>query len=934
MNKIFTRLTLLLVLVFTLPFAVSAQDAPKPDAPAAGAGSGQVTLTGKVLDTESGEPLAGVNVVLKGKVVGTATNVQGVFTLKVNVSLPVTLVISMIGYEAQEIEVKDVAQPIEVKLLEQTMLGQEVVVSASRVEENVLRAPVSVEKLDILSIKETPSLNFFDALANLKAVDAVTSSLGFRVYNTRGFNNPVNTRFVQLVDGVDMQAPSLNVAVGNFLGLSDLDVESAELIPGAASALYGSAAFNGILLTRSKNPFLYKGLSASLRTGINHVGSGGTPGVQPYNEAALRYANTIGERFAFKVNVSGFQGTDWYANSTMNQETGFQGVGGRERPGYNGLNIYGDEASAGVLLPIGPSNSAVRVTRTGYAEKDLVDYGVKNFKADGSVHYRINNNLELNYGYRIGYGTTVYTGFNRYSFRNLDQQLHRVELKGADFFVRGYTTLENSNETYDAGFTAINMERQWKDNSLWGQEYASAFQGLVPGIAAGDHLAARGFADLGRPEPGSPAFNRLFDRVTSTTNFSRGSRFSVNSRLYHAEGMYDLSKYTKKVANVQVGGSYRVYDLNSKGTLFPDTTGNDITIHEYGAYLQVSRSFFQEKLKLSGSLRYDKNEQVAEGRTTPRFSAVYEVKKNHNIRASYQTGFRMPSTQELFIDLELGQVKLLGGLPNVYNRYNVNQYNVTQSSAAAYGAAVASGIAGGQAQLQALSANLGLLQQHRFGSIKPEGLQSYELGYKGVLWEKLMVDFASYYSIYKDFIAARIVVVPTSASAIDPLGVGRNIANGDFQVYGVYDNASSEVYSYGSALGLTYNLSRGYVMGANYTFARLDLAGQQDELLTAFNTPEHKTNFTFGNRDVYKNIGFNVAWKWNDSFYWKSSFSEGVVPAYSTFDAQVTVKVPSIKSLVKVGGTNLLNNRYTQLFGGPQIGALYYVGITFDQFAN
>ena len=98
-----------------------------------------------------------------------------------------------------------------------------------------------------------------------------TSSLTFKVPNTRGFNIPNNFRFMQLVDGVDMQAATLGVPLGNAIGPTELDIQSVEITPGAASALYGMNAINGMANLITKSPFTHQGLSIYQKTGVNHV---------------------------------------------------------------------------------------------------------------------------------------------------------------------------------------------------------------------------------------------------------------------------------------------------------------------------------------------------------------------------------------------------------------------------------------------------------------------------------------------------------------------------------------------------------------------------------------------------------------------------------------------------------------------------------------
>ena len=86
---------------------------------------------------------------------------------------------------------------------------KEFVISASRQEESLLKAPVNVEKLNLQVIKQSAQLGFFDAIQNLKGLQVITPSLGFKVINARGFANTTNVRFVQMVDGIDNQAPHI-----------------------------------------------------------------------------------------------------------------------------------------------------------------------------------------------------------------------------------------------------------------------------------------------------------------------------------------------------------------------------------------------------------------------------------------------------------------------------------------------------------------------------------------------------------------------------------------------------------------------------------------------------------------------------------------------------------------------------------------------------
>lgn len=359
-----------------------------------------------------------------------------------------------------------------------------------------MRSPVSVEKMDVRAIRETPAASFYEGLQNLKTIDIITSSLGFKIINTRGFMSTSNSRFVQFINGMDNQAPGLNIPVGNMVGISDLDAESVDIIPGAASALYDPNAFNGVINMISENPFDYQGFSAMVRLGVNHV-DGRDASPSPMYEGMVRYAKAINNRVALKVNLAYMKAHDWHANSTENVDPLSYAMEGNnpDNPAYNALNIYGDEAVTS--LPIGLFGLPVRVARTGYLEEDLVDYDTYSLKGDAALHYRVTEKVEAIYHYKYGAGTSVYQGANRYGIKNFVLQQHKLELRGTNFFARTYSTFENSGDSYDSRFLALNVNRSWKSDQQWFQEYAAAYMGVVPGLEPGNHSVARSFADRG-----------------------------------------------------------------------------------------------------------------------------------------------------------------------------------------------------------------------------------------------------------------------------------------------------------------------------------------------------------------------------------------------------------------------------------------------------
>ncbi len=901
--------------------------------------SQEITFKGTITDKETKEPIAGVNIALKGKLIGTISDANGNFSLKIPSKPPFVLVISSIGFQKQEIEINDATQSLSVSLTQKSELLDETVITASRVEENILQSPVSIEKMDTKAIRETPSINFYDGLQNIKSVEMVTSGLTYKQINTRGFNSTGNPRFLQLVDGVDNQTPGLNFAVGNLFGSSDLDMESVELIPGSASALYGPVAFNGVLMMRTKNPFQYQGLSAQTKMGINHINEKyASP--TPLYDVAIRYAKAFNNRFAFKVNASYFTGLDWYATNYTDVDAGTPvAQRGANNPARDALNIYGDEIVK--TLP-----GAGRVSRTGYEERYLMDYNSYSLKLNGALHYRIGNNMELIYQYNYNQGRAAYTGSNRFMLNNFNFQQHKIEARGSNYFVRAYANLESTGNSYNARGLGQLIDRTWvqdlngnvvsaaQADNMWFTRYGTAFNGGINGVTAGSQDAARAFADQGRFLPGSTDFNTQKDRLIATTGLN-GAGIISHSKFYHAEGQYDFSNKIKAF-DLLAGGNFRMYDMSTSGTLLDDLH-QTITIKEGGAFVQVAKRLLNDKLKIMGSIRYDKNQNF-DGRFTPRASAVYTLGNNHNFRASFQTGFRNPTPTDQYIKLNAGVITILGGVPDNSKGMNVYENSFTSTSLGAFFGAFGAALAGGASPSQAIAQTKDLLVKSNVAYIKPEQVQTFEVGYKGLLGNAILADVNYYYSSYNNFILNQVVMQPQSSvlgadGLINPAAANDLLA-GNSRLYQLYTNASDRVTSQGVTVGVTYLLPKKYSLGANATWADFNLQKANPNNIPAFNTPKYRTTVTFGNSALTKKIGFNVAWRWQDAFDWTSSFNQlrpGRINAYSIVDAQVSYKVLPMKSIVKIGANNIFNTQVYQAYGSPSIGAIYYVSIVFDE---
>ncbi|MFM7328421.1 MAG: TonB-dependent receptor [Bacteroidota bacterium] len=907
-----------------------------------------VVVNGKVRDALTGAGLESVNIIIQGTTQGTATNSSGAYSIQVP-SFPVTLVFSMVGYETVNRRVERAGTVAEVLLSENIILGQEVVVSASRAEENIMRSPVTVEKIGLNEIRQMPVANFYDGLYMMKGVDMVNHGLLFRLPNTRGFNGPTNIRMNQLVDGMDNAPPGLNFSAGNIFGINQTDIESVELLPGATSALYGPGGMNGTLLMTSKNPFDYQGLSTSTQLGMMHLGADYRKYPAPMGDFNLRYAASLSPRAAWKVTVGYIRAEDWHAadfRDRTNLTNPF--LSRATNAGYDGVNVYGDD----VIVPVNLKNLAPNVadavalsqgyvpgtsqyqnlydlviskfpdqlvTRTGFSEKDLVDYGTKNFRVNSALHYKVTDKAEFITQAGYGNGTSVYTMANRFSLRNFQIGNMKLELKHPDYYLRAYGVAEFSGNTYDAGSTGLLMNEAWKPSEQWYTDFVGAF---TQQVLLGDNqqnalrfarLVADNRDEVGNvfngskpaiPVPGTQAYRQLFKEITSRTVNNGGTKVLDKSKLLHAEGMYNFSRLIK-VAEVMVGASARLYAVDSDGTIFIDKPNEPLLIRQYGAFTQIGKRMLCDRLRVTGAARYDKNEYF-KGRFTPRLGMVFTADKENerNIRVSWQTAFRFPTIADQWVNLNASRYQVIGGQQQVQDLWNFRTNPVYPLS--------------GTNPITDQPVTSG--GPFRIPAFGPERVRAWEVGYKGLHFNRMvMLDAYAYRNLYNGFLATQTLA--------------QNPFTPQERRFQTTISTDFPVVTWGWALGADVVMPRGFLFRSNVNYNDFRLDGTPPTgFQSQFNTPAYRFNCSVSNRKLWRNTGMSLNYRWQQKFLWESNFGAGTIPAFGTLDLTVTVPVRLMNSQLKIGGTNLLNRYYTTNFGSAQIGAMYFVTWVVDKW--
>lgn len=933
---IFKRVLILILLISAIPFSLLSQD---------------ISVKGNVFEAGSDEPLTGVNITIKGTLEGTVSDVKGDFLLKTKTAPPFILIFSFIGYAKQEIEIIDTHSELRIELEARAILGEEVVISASRVEENIMTSAVTIEKMTSRDVASIPTANFYDGLSSIKGVDMNVHSLTFRFPNARGFTGETNVRMNQLVDGVDNSSPGLSFSAGNIFGLSNIDVDNVELLVGASSALYGPGGMNGVLLMNSKSPYDYEGLTLSLQGGMMHIADENSASPTFMGNVDFRYAKNFNDKFAFKVTGTYLDATDWFANDYRDKYRLDDPNSTREtNQGYDGVNVYGDD----IVVPVNLQEVAPQVlagvaeargftpgtpeyedfindnlhlfpdqiiTRTGWEEKELVDYNTRIMRFNAALHYRFAKKYEAIIRGGTGVGTSVYTAQNRFAFRNFQMSNLQGEINSPDFYVRSYYIWENSGDTYNAGGAGAMINEAWKPSEDWFADYIATYtQSILLGeseeqamkfarqVAENRDEHGNVFNSLENafPYAGTEEFNNYFDDVINKSVYEGGAKILDKSKMFHLEGMYNFSKFIPWF-ELQAGASYRKYNINSEGTVFADTPGNPILSNQYGGYVQLNKPFFNDHLKLTLAARYDKN-QYFKGRATPRFTLVYAVDKdfNHNIRGSVQTAYRFPSTADQWVNLDVGAYRVIGGLPQVHALYDFENNPV-------YPLSSANPVTG-----EPVTEN----GPYVFPEFEPETVTAYEIGYKGLFWHKLLfLDSYVFVNRYNGFLATQVLV--------------QNPYTDEERRFQTTVSTDEPVTSWGWALSLDMLLVKGFFVGGNVAYNALEsIKDRPPGFQSRFNTPRYRFNLSVGKRQFHDHIGFKVSYRWQDTFLWESAFGVAQMPAFATLDAQVSYTFDNLYTTVKVGGSNVINDWYTTSFGSASVGGLYYLTLVFDGLAG
>ncbi|MBK6609610.1 MAG: TonB-dependent receptor [Sphingobacteriales bacterium] len=942
----------------------------------------QRQVSGTVTDASTNDPVPFVNVVVKNSspIIGVQTDFSGNYSLNIPGN-SATLVFSCVGYEMQEIAV-NAAGPVNVSLKQASVELQKVTISAGRRKERALDAPAAINTIEAREIRNTVVATPSDYLKNANGIDIVKTGMMSANVTVRGFNNIFSGAVLNLVDYRIASVPSLRVNTQQMIPATPYDIQRIEVLKGPAAAMYGPNSTNGVVHIITESPLDMKernksniSLGFGVRAKVDSVDNiENTPPQVVLNDekefskrlaysAIMRNAGRITTdkdakvQVAYKISGKYFAGNDWHYDDPFEPSYIIRG-----RQSKDGRYVYhGDSLVLRATLDALIKKNAADADPTNDFKIDTVDnsrnFEIQNYNFEGRLDFRFNKKVDL----------VLAAGHNNFS---------GIEMTGIG-------SGQAKGWTYTYGQARVSYKR------LFAQVYMNA------------------------SNSGETYLFRSGDDIIDRSKF-------ISGQIQHGTTL------AKEKLNLVYGIDALLTRPNTDGTIHGRNEDDD-DITEIGAYAQADYAV-TSKLNLIAALRVDKHNFVEDVFLSPRAAVVFKPNTNNTLRATYNRAFSSPSALNTSLDILSGRLPTGIGVRAVGNRngftYDRNAEGTLKYVSPFYKDAngnlipialgdPAGATAGWNVLLGVLADNLAkkfggnkdqalafittalpkqveaennmiilntsgvgvpfdqakaLDNVEDFGPIKNSVTQTIELGYKGIIKNKLALTVDVYRTQIDDFVSALLVRTPsvfldreslyeyllnaidTNLSgfkilrpsldglytggvldghiADDLAAVGSTIPYGTVTTsdlaYGTdilltYRNFGS-VSVFGAELGAKYYLNKNITLGFNYAWVNKE-EFETEGVQLALNAPGHKVNLSVAYTNPDKGIDVAIRHRWQDAFVVNSGVYVGQVSAGNWVDLDLGYGFGKNKA-TRVGLciNNLLNNQASAFVGAPKMG--------------
>lgn len=923
------------------------------------------TLTGTVTDAETGEALPGANVTVTSGTAqtGAATSMSGDFEVRGIRPGTYSIRVSFIGYEAYEMA--DVVLSggetlsIEVALQPVGLQMNPISVSASRRPEKVLEAPASVAVLQTREIQARPVLTSTEHLKTVPGVDVASTGLNQSNVVVRGFNNIFSGSMLVLVDNRIARVPGLRFNAYNFISSTNEDMEQFEVVLGPGAALYGPNAANGVFHMITKSPFGSEGTTVSV---------GG--GERDLFMASLRHAGSVNGKFGYKISAQYYQGTDWKHTDPAEPDSIIKVNAGPE----------GVEAVTG-LVP------------------NKRDFDIEKLSAEIRLDFRPTDDFSAIFAGGINQGSSVeLTGIGASQVIDWTYSFVQARFRYKDLFLQSYANFSNAGDSFnlrsgilvqdESKFIVVGAQHSYRFGDK--QRFTYGFDGLftrpdTKGTINGRNEDDDNFTELGvylqsdtdlsskfkfvaagridkHSELDDPVFSpraALVFKPSATDNFrftynkafSNPSALNLSLDLLQARDAFGTGAGFEPFFGFSPNFDIRVQGVPSTGFHFRrDGSGNFMFRSPFAPVAGLSKSDF---IPLNDPVFTNVMWGVGSGAVSAQLIPQF-------VAGLVAAGIPPATAQALGGQLQAIVPGTVSNVNNVMASFNLDPNNPQ------------------------------FLPDTPFDvpQIKESSTQTLELGYKGIIAEKLVVGIDGYYTKIEDFVSPLLNVTPTvfldpatlaasvgaqfGAALADPANAGLAgalVAALDNPAAGGNGNGSAvdelttlyvggaaqipygtvtpeeafdpnavmvtyrnfgEVDFFGLDLSLSYFINNNWTITGNYSFVSEDFYKNLDGIDNiALNAPKHK----FGGSLTYKNpeSGFdaNLRLRFVDSFPVQTGTFVGKVDSYSVLDLTANYKLPfSQNTNLSLTVQNLADNEHREMVGAPQIGRLGIVRLT------
>ncbi len=861
-----------------------------------------------------------------------------------------TITASSPGYAEEVITnvelASDETKSVEISLSSEIIELAKVSVTASRRKEKVLEAPASVALLDDTEIKDRVAMSVTEHLKSLRAVDVVTSGIGTSYVVVRGFNNVFSGNLLSLVDNRIASVPSLRVNAYTLIPTISEDIEQIEVVSGPGAALYGPNSANGVMHILTRSPFTSQGTTVSIGGGERRLLIG-----------SLRHAGVINDTIGYKLTAGYTRGDDWEEGRLE------EDIGGELEPLFDTSHARGEfrvdyspNDDTTVILASGLTQATgIELTGIGAGQAKNWTYG---FAQARFIHKDLFaqafwNRSDAGETYVLRTGLPTVDNSNLY----VGQIQHSYGIGDVQRFTYGVDVLLTRPDTEGT----INGVNEDNDNINEIGAYLQSETNILPQLkllAAGRADQHNHLSDIVLSPRVALAFQPNDDhnfRVTYNRAFNTPGTSNLFLDILSAPDAYNLG------ANFETAlGFSPNIDIRAQGV--PSDTG--FTFKRSADGLPLFRSPFSPLGKLEGGAYIPLND--------PLFT---------NVMWGVARSAVMSGAKPVF---EAGLAAQ--GLPA----------EIVAALSAGFDSVIPQQVTGVKNVLRSLDPEtsnfVDVADVNDVDSLEPTITQTYEVGYKGILLNRLAFSADAYHSRINNFIAPLFVETPNvfldaatlsaslgqqiKAALADPQNAQLAQAllafdattqggNGDGSsieelvtlfVAGTENNGAAfipfgtvtpeqavdpnavmltyrnygDISLNGLDLNFTFFLNPSWSLGANYSFVSEDFFENVDEIGDiALNAPKNK----FGANVQYTNIdlglGVGLRARFVQGFPVRSGVYVGEVESYYTVDLNAGYSIPlGPEPRLSVTIQNLLDRKHNQFVGTPEIGRLAMARLT------